>query len=68
MNARAKEHEEPKRLLTAAELAREFGMTETAVRSRVYDGHWVESVHFYRRGRRIMYDPDAVRRWWLGRK
>lgn len=54
----------PKELVTIAEYARVSGLTESAIRSRIYDGHWMQGVHFHRKGRRIMIDPSAVARWW----
>jgi hypothetical protein len=56
---------EPTELLNTHEIAQLFKMTEAAVRSRVSGGHWVVGVHFYRKGGRLMFDPVAIRKWWM---
>lgn len=59
---------EPKDLVTIAELARLTGMSDPAIRARISTGQWVENVHYYRRGRSIRMDPDAVKRFWYDQK
>lgn len=55
---------EPKQLVTVAELCRLTGWTDPTVRGRIKNGHWVENKHYYRRGRKIMMDKNQIDAWW----
>lgn len=57
-------NKEPKELWNIAKLARESGMTEAAIRGRISSGTWVESVHYFRQGRRLMMDPEECKKFW----
>ena len=60
--------QEPRELITIAELARRTGMSDPAIRARISTGKWVENVHFYRKGRSLRMDPEAIKRFWYDQK
>lgn len=52
-------------IVTIAELARRTGMTEAAIRGRIHSGDWVQGVHYFRKGRRLMMRADVCARFWV---
>lgn len=56
---------EPDALVSIFKLACEMGISEAAIRGKISCGYWVENLHYYRRGRRVMMDPEACKKWYM---
>lgn len=53
----------PRKFLSVKELAKELPMAEQTIRNKMSSGELVNGVHFYKKGRRIFCDWNAIEDW-----